>query len=114
MTQETYARIADIIDECSPWIQVHRQDVEMAMAALVGGTPQDQPCRMLTLAAVRRQGVYRKGQTWQIPLRKLASDLRKLRRKGGFGMELSPRLVEALVLRSSGGLLSLGMADLNI
>ena len=84
MKETAYERIVKVIRARHTWITVLQADRESNLMLRVGRELHGVRCRVLTLVALRRHGLYRKGHVWDIPEYNLDKAVRSLKRDARF------------------------------
>lgn len=80
MKDDKYFAIVGIIHRCRTWIDVLDCERIGSMLVGVGCNSKTITCRMLTLFARRDRGVYKKGNSWDIPEFRLERAVAALKR----------------------------------
>lgn len=79
MKETLYTELVQLIRRHHTWCTVVDTNSEGMYSQQVNGELQFIRCRQLTLAALHPRGIYRKGQTWNIPMPRLDKTLSRLK-----------------------------------
>ena len=110
MKETAYNRIVEIIRARRTWITVLHADRERNMMVQVGRELREVRCRVLTLVALRKHGLYEQGHVWEKAVRSLK---RGSRFKERWNKEtISPDDIEEIINRASYGFIRLELSDL--
>ena len=117
MKETAYNRIVEIIRVKHTWITVLHADRGRNMMVQVASALRDEPCRVLTLVALRKHGLYGKGHVWDIPEYNLEKAVRSLKRDPRFKERwnkdaINPDDIEEIINRASYGFIRLELSDL--
>ena len=117
MKETAYNRIVEIIRARRTWITVLHADRERNMMVQVGRELREVRCRVLTLVALRKHGLYEQGHVWDIPEYNLEKAVRSLKRGSRFKERwnketISPDDIEENINRASYGFIRLELSDL--
>lgn len=112
-----YRKLASLIHTHRSWIAVHQSDCERMLMVQAGRELRPVRCRVLTLVALRPDGLYRRGHVWDIPEYNLDKAVRSLKRDLHFrerwnSGDITLEDVEAIVNRATFGFLHLRLSDL--
>lgn len=81
MKETLYTVLVQLIRRHHTWCTVVDADSEGMYSQQTNGELQFLRCRQLTLAALHPHGIYRKGQTWNIPMPRLDKTLSRLKQR---------------------------------
>lgn len=117
MKEIAYSRIVEIIRERHTWITVLHADKERTLMVQIGRELHAIRCRVLTLVALRKHGIYNRGHVWDIPEHNLDKAVRSLKRDSRFKERWSKDAMTAddvseIINRASYGFIRLELFDL--
>ncbi len=117
MKETAYNRIVGTIRARHTWMTVLQADRERDLMVQVGRELHEVRCRVLTLVALRRHGLYKKGHVRDIPEYNLDKAVRSLKRNPRFKERwnkdvASPDDIEEIINRASYGFIRLELSDL--
>lgn len=110
-----YERLVGVIHRHRSWIGIIEWDKTYAMQAVTGDTTRTITCRMLVLYAKQPRGVYRKGQTWNVPEHMLDRAVNALKQRNpGFKARwkagtILPDDAEFIVSHATNGFINLNL-----
>lgn len=117
MKETAYNRIVETIRARHTWITVLQSDRERDLMVQVGRELHEVRCRVLTLVALRKHGLYGQGHVWDIPEYNLDKAVRSLKRDARFRERWDKDAATAgdvseIINRASYGFIRLELSDL--
>lgn len=117
MRDDKYFAIVGIIHRCRTWIDVLDCEKYGSHLVGIGYNTKTVTCRLLTLFARRDHGVYKKGNSWDIPEYRIERAVASLKRKDkGFSNRWRENAiikddVEKIIHQASYELINLNLID---
>lgn len=117
MKETAYNRLVGTIRAGHTWITVLQADRERTLMAQAGRELRGVRCRVLTLVALRKHGMYSQGHVWDIPEYNLDKAVRSLKRDSRFKERWNKDAatagdIEEIINRASYGFIRLELSDL--
>lgn len=117
MKENAYNRLVGTIRARHTWITVLRADNERSLMVKTGRELHEVRCRVLTLVALHKHGMYNRGHVWDIPEYNLDKAVRSLKRDVRFRERWNKGAATAadvceVVNRASYGFIRLELFDL--